>query len=95
VGGLFFTHPICSHSYAGALPLYLESWPDLLPGRVRREAVASGADVGCNRARGGENAGQPGDINRGLRLLPLVSRLNALGPTWFLAAYGLAFFLLP
>jgi hypothetical protein len=95
VGGLFFTHPIYSDSYAGALPLYLESWSDLLPGRVRREVVASGADVGYNRARGGENAGQPGDINRGLRLLPLVSRLNALGPTWFLAAYGLAFFLPP
>ena len=60
MGGLFFTHPICSHSYAGALPLYLESGPDLLPDRMRREAVVSGADVGCNRARGGENAGQPG-----------------------------------
>ena len=67
MGGLFFTHPICGHSYAGALPLYLKSGPDLLPGRMRREAVASGADVGCNRARGGENAGQPGDMNRGLR----------------------------
>jgi hypothetical protein len=67
MGGLFFTHPICSHSYAGALPLYLEWWPDLLPGRVRREAVASGADVGCNRARGARMRGNPSDVNRGLR----------------------------
>jgi hypothetical protein len=59
MGGLFFTHPICAHSYARGLPLYLESWPDLLLGRMRREAVASGADVGCNRARGSENAVQP------------------------------------
>jgi hypothetical protein len=66
MGGFFFTHPICGHSYADALPLYLKSGPDLLPGRMRREAVASGAHVGCNRARGGENAGQPGDMNRGL-----------------------------
>jgi hypothetical protein len=65
--GLFFTYPICGHSYAGALPLYLESWPDLLPGRMRWEAVASGADVGCNWPRDGENAAQPGDVNRGLR----------------------------
>ena len=93
--GLFFTHPVCGHSYARGLPLYLESWPNLLASRMRRQAVASGADVGYNRVGGGENAGQPGDINRGLRLLLLVSRLNALGPTWFLAAYGLAFFLLP
>jgi hypothetical protein len=86
VGGLFFTHPICSHSYAGALPLYLESWPDLLPGRVRREAVVSGADVGCNRARGGEKAGQPGGCEPWPALLPLVSRLVALGPAPCLAA---------
>lgn len=65
--GLFFTHPLYGYSYAGTLPLYLESWPDFLPGRMRREAVASGADVGCNRARGGENAGQLGDVSRGLR----------------------------
>jgi hypothetical protein len=57
MGGLFFTHPICGHSYAGALPLCLESWPDLLAGPVPREAVASGADVGCKRAPGCENAG--------------------------------------
>ena len=47
--------------------------------------------IGSEAAR---TRGNHGDINRGLRLLPLVSRLNALGPTWFLAAYGLAFFLL-
>jgi hypothetical protein len=67
MGGLFFTHPVCGHSYARGLPLYLESWHDPLAGRMRREAMASAADVGCNRARGGENAGQPGDVNRGLR----------------------------
>jgi len=59
MGGLFLTHPICGRSYAGALPLYLESWRDLLPGCMRREAVASGADVACNRARGGEAAVNP------------------------------------
>ena len=67
MGGLFFTHPICGHSYARGLSLYPESGPDLLPGRMRREAVAAGADVGCNRAQGGENTGQLGDVIRGLR----------------------------
>jgi hypothetical protein len=86
MGGLFLTLPICGHSYAGALPLYLESWPDLLPGRVRWEAVVSRADVGRNRARGGETAGQPGGCEPWPALLPLVSRLVALGPTRCLAA---------